>query len=99
MTGLIFRRSDREILSQAEVHPRFRGKVSGAARNYDEAERIVRKYDRRSEGGMALDPLVVTDPAENDRVAIEGHNRAGIDGERLVMEQRLTGRRRVFYRI
>lgn len=93
MTGLIFRRSDREILSNQEVHPRFRGRVSGAARNYDEAERIVRKYDRRAEGGMALPPLVVTDQKENDRVAIEGHNRAGVDGERLLGEQRMKGKR------
>lgn len=93
MTGLIFKRSDREILNQAEVHPRYRGKVSGAARNYDEAERIVRKYDRRSEGGSALPPLVVTDQKENDRVAIEGHNRAGVDGERMLGEQRMKGKR------
>lgn len=93
MTGLIFRRSDREILSQEGVHPRFRGKVSGAARSYEEAERVVRRYDRRAEGGQALPPLVVTDQKENDRVAVEGHNRAGVDGERLVKEPRMKGKR------
>ena len=71
----------------------MRGRVSGAARNYDEAERIVRKYDRRAEGGRALPPMVVTDKRENERVAIEGHNRAGVDGERMLGEQRMNGRR------
>ena len=91
MANIIIRRPDRELLSPELVPPHLRRGVSGTVRGYEEADTIMRRYDRRSEGGQALKPLMITDERENDRVAIEGHNRARdglgrpVDGEQIVM--------------
>ena len=92
------RRPDRELMSQEHVPAHMRGRVSGTARGYEEADEIVRRHDRRSEGGPAIDPVLITDERENDRVEMEGHARAvGEAGAEQIVMGRKPHRRRVFY--
>lgn len=87
MPGFVFKKSDRELREAAQGRPG----VSAAARGYEEADAIVRRHDRRSEGGPAIEPVMITDERENDRVEMEGHARAvGEAGA----EQVVMGRKR-----
>ena len=88
---IIIRRSERDLMSPEHVPAHMRRYVSASARGYEEADEIVRRYDRSSEGGPRIKPVMITDERENERVAIEGHNRARdglgrpVDGEQIVM--------------
>ena len=94
---LIFRRSQRDLMSPEHVPAHMRRDVSAQARGYEEADAIVRKHDRRSEGGPAIKPVLVTEEREVDRVAMEGHARAVGEAaaEQLVMGGKV--KRRVRY--
>ena len=76
MANIIIKRTDRDALSRAGVPEHYRGRVSGTARSYEEADEIVRRHDRSAVGGPRLAPLIVTDTRENERVQIEGHAKA-----------------------
>lgn len=99
MTYQINRRSERDRLNPEHVPAHMRGGVSGTARGYEEADEMVRRYDRRSEGGPAMRPVLVTDEKENERVELEDHTRAlGEERAAALMATRSSnGRKRVIY--
>ncbi len=85
MTGLIFKRSVREVERRAAEAPRaFRGKVSGYARDPEEAFRIQRERGRDNPR-YANHPLL-SDTSEN--VEAKTVEKAGLEPESLAPRKR-----------
>ena len=94
---IIVRKSQRDVMSPEHVPAAMRGRVSASARGYEEADQIVRRYDRRAEGGPKIAPVMIADERESDRVEIEGHARViGARAAEAIVGSRKPRRRTYF---